>query len=237
MSRVRVHNFSISLDGFGTGEGQSLESPFGHAGRRLNEWFFPTRTFQGMQGKAGSTGIDDAFASHWGPGIGAEIMGAGKFGPPGWHEDPEWKGWWGPNPPFHTPTFVLTHHPAPVDRDGGQIRPSTSSTPAPPRLWKLPGKLRAAWMYESAEGRQRSVSSWQPISLTTCTSLSCPSSWDAGSACGTVSGNWSSASRLRQHVRPAALPISPSLADSSPTQEPRRSVASHNRRRSWSHRA
>ena len=111
MSRVRVHNFSISLDGFGTGEGQSLESPFGHAGHRLNEWFFPTRTFQGMQGKAGSTGIDDAFASHWGPGIGAEIMGAGKFGPPGWHEDPEWKGWWGPNPPFHTPTFVLTHHP------------------------------------------------------------------------------------------------------------------------------
>ena len=110
MSRVRVHNFSISLDGFGTGEGQSLESPFGHAGHRLNEWFFPTRTFQGMQGKAGTTGIDDAFASHWGAGIGAEIMGAGKFGPPGWHEDAEWKGWWGPNPPFHTPTFVLTHH-------------------------------------------------------------------------------------------------------------------------------
>jgi dihydrofolate reductase len=122
MSRVRVHNFSISLDGFGTGEGQSLESPFGHAGHRLNEWFFPTRTFQGMQGKPGTTGIDDAFASHWGAGIGAEIMGAGKFGPPGWHEDPEWKGWWGPNPPFHTPTFVLTHHPRPsIEMEGGTV--------------------------------------------------------------------------------------------------------------------
>ena len=131
MSRVRVHNFSISLDGFGTGEGQSLESPFGHAGHRLNEWFFPTRSFQGMQGKAGSTGIDDAFASHWGPGIGAEIMGAGKFGPPGWHEDPEWKGWWGPNPPFHTPTFVLTHHPrASIETEGDTTFHFIDASPA-----------------------------------------------------------------------------------------------------------
>jgi dihydrofolate reductase len=131
MSRVRVHNFSISLDGFGTGEGQSLESPFGHAGHRLNEWFFPTRSFQGMQGKAGSTGIDDAFASHWGPGIGAEIMGAGKFGPPGWHEDPEWKGWWGPPPPFHTPTFILTHHPRPsIEMEGGTTFHFIDASPA-----------------------------------------------------------------------------------------------------------
>ena len=106
MSRVRVHNFSISLDGFGTGEGQSLESPFGNAGHRLNEWFFPTRSFQGMQGKAGSTGIDDAFACNWGPGIGAEIMGRNKFGPQrGPWADEDWKGWWGDNPPFHTPVF------------------------------------------------------------------------------------------------------------------------------------
>src|SRR6516162_4921597 len=75
MSRVRVHNFSVSLDGCGTGEGQSLDAPFGHAGTRLHEWFFPTRTFRAMQGQpGGSTGIDDAFASAWGPGIGAEIM-------------------------------------------------------------------------------------------------------------------------------------------------------------------
>jgi dihydrofolate reductase len=121
MSRVRVHNFSISLDGFGTGEGQSLESPFGHAGQRLTEWFFPTRTFQGMQGKAGTTGIDDAFACNWGHGIGAEIMGRNKFGPQrGPWADEDWEGWWGDDPPFHTPVFVLTHHPRPaIEMKGG----------------------------------------------------------------------------------------------------------------------
>src|SRR4030081_739822 len=170
MSRVRVHNFSISLDGFGTGEGQSPESPFGHAGRRLNEWFFPTRTFQGMQGKAGSTGIDDAFASHWGPGIGAEIMGAGKFGPPGWHENPEWKGWWGPNPPFHTPTFILTHHPRPsIEMEGGTTFHFVDVSPA-----------EALAMAREAAGGQGvriggggppcSASSLPPASSTTCTS-------------------------------------------------------------------
>src|ERR1700740_1306651 len=82
MSKVRVHNFSVSVDGFGTGEGQSLEAPFGHAGTRLHEWFFPTRSFHEMQGEpGGSTGVDNAFASNWGPGIGAEIMGRNKFGP------------------------------------------------------------------------------------------------------------------------------------------------------------
>ena len=76
MPQVRVHNFSVSLDGFGTGEGQSLDAPYGHAGTRLHEWFFATRTFCAMQGQpGGSTGIDDAFASAWCPGIGAEIMG------------------------------------------------------------------------------------------------------------------------------------------------------------------
>ena len=87
MSQVRVHNFSVSLDGFGTGAGQSLDAPFGHAGTRLHEWLFPTRTFRAMQGQpGGSTGIDDAFASAWEPGIGAEIMGRGKFGP---HHGPD----------------------------------------------------------------------------------------------------------------------------------------------------
>jgi dihydrofolate reductase len=82
VSQVRVHNFSVSLDGFGTGEGQSLDAPFGHARTRLHEWFFATRTFHAMQGQpGGSTGIDDAFASAWNLGIGAEIMGRGKFGP------------------------------------------------------------------------------------------------------------------------------------------------------------
>ncbi|HSA53727.1 MAG TPA: dihydrofolate reductase family protein [Yinghuangia sp.] len=122
MSRVRVHNFAISLDGFGTGEGQSQEQPFGHAGERLHEWFFKTRTFRSMQGKPdGGNGVDEKFASSWERGIGAEIMGRNKFG---WQRGPwkdyEWNGWWGPNPPFHTPVFVLTHHPRPsVEMEGG----------------------------------------------------------------------------------------------------------------------
>ena len=122
MSRVRVHNFSVSLDGFGTGEGQSLEAPFGHAGSRLHEWFFPTRSFHEMQGEpGGGTGIDDALASNWGPGIGAEIMGRTSSDPRrGPWEDEEWKGWWGEDPPFHTPVLVLTHHPRPsIEMTGG----------------------------------------------------------------------------------------------------------------------
>ncbi|TME35817.1 MAG: dihydrofolate reductase [Chloroflexi bacterium] len=116
MSSVRVHNFSVSLDGFGTGDGQSLEAPFGHAGTRLHEWFFPTRSFREMQGEpGGTTGVDDAFASNWGPGIGAEIMGRNKFAPQrGPWVDEEWRGWWGDDPPFHTPVFILTHHPRPT---------------------------------------------------------------------------------------------------------------------------
>lgn len=122
MSLARVHNFSVSLDGFGTGEGQSHEAPFGHAGHRHHEWMFATRWGrQELLGQpGGSAGIDDALARQSVPGIGAEIMGSGKFGPPGWHQDPEWRGWWGPNPPFHTPTFILTHHPRPsIEMEGG----------------------------------------------------------------------------------------------------------------------
>jgi dihydrofolate reductase len=119
---VRVHNFAVSLDGYGTGEGQTLEEPFGHAGSRLHEWFFPTSTFREMQGeREGTSGVDDAFASKWAKGIGAEIMGRNKFGPQrGPWTDEEWKGWWGDNPPFHTPVFILTHHPRPpVAMEGG----------------------------------------------------------------------------------------------------------------------
>jgi dihydrofolate reductase len=121
MSMVRVHNFSISLDGYGTGEGKSLEAPFGHAGERLHHWLIGTPWFREMSDQQGGIGgIDDAIARLHTPGIGAEIMGALKFGYPGWHEDPEWKGWWGPNPPFHTPVFVLTHHPRPsIEMEGG----------------------------------------------------------------------------------------------------------------------
>jgi dihydrofolate reductase len=113
---TRVHNLSLSLDGFATGEPQSAEAPFGHAGERLHQWMFGTRFWA----DGGGAGVDDAFARRHGEGIGAEIMGAGKFGPPGWQDDPEWRGWWGPNPPFHTPTLVLTHRPRPpLEMEGG----------------------------------------------------------------------------------------------------------------------
>ncbi len=132
MSRVRVHNFSVSLDGFGTGEGQSLEAPFGHAGQRLHDWFFQTQAFNDMHGNGGgATGVDNAMALTWGAGIGAEIMGRNKFGPQrGPWEDHEWTGWWGPNPPFHTPVFVLTHHPRPsIEMEGGTTFHFIDATP------------------------------------------------------------------------------------------------------------
>jgi dihydrofolate reductase len=129
MSQVRVHNFSISLDGYGTGDGLTLEAPFGHAGHRLHEWRFPTRAWRKMTGQSGgTTGIDDALGERHFVGIGVEIMGRGKFGPPQggpWTDvgtDDEWRGWWGSNPPFHTPVFVLTHHPRPsIEMEGGTI--------------------------------------------------------------------------------------------------------------------
>jgi dihydrofolate reductase len=132
MSLARVHNFSISLDGFGTGEGLSRDEPFGHAGERLHQWMFATKFWADMVHQpGGSGGVDNVFAQEHGPGIGAEIMGAGKFGYPGWHEDPEWKGWWGPNPPFHTPAFVLTHHTRPpIEMEGGTTFHFIDASPA-----------------------------------------------------------------------------------------------------------
>jgi len=128
MSLVRIHNFAISLDGYGTGEGQSATAHFGHAGDRLHQWMFATRSWQQT---GGSRGVDNVFAEEFGPGIGAEIMGAGKWGHPGWHEDSEWKGAWGPNPPFHTPTFILTHHPRPsIEMEGGTTFHFLDASPA-----------------------------------------------------------------------------------------------------------
>ena len=129
MSRVRVHNFSISLDGFATGDVQSREAPFGHAGERLHTWMFATRFWRGDRA-GGNSGVDNVFARQHDENIGAEIMGANKFGPPGWHEDPKWKGWWGLNPPFHTPVFVLTHHTRPpLEMEGGTTFYFIDTTP------------------------------------------------------------------------------------------------------------
>jgi dihydrofolate reductase len=132
MSRVRIQHFALSIDGYGTGVGLSREEPFGHAGERLGEWMFETRWGLTMMGKPGGTeGIDDALLRQFDIGVGAEIMGAGKFGYPGWHDDPDWKGWWGPNPPFHTPVYVLTHQPRPsIEMEGGTTFHFIDASPA-----------------------------------------------------------------------------------------------------------
>jgi dihydrofolate reductase len=110
--RLRVHCFSISLDGFGAGPSQNRETPLGVGGEALHEWFLPTRTFKQMVGEdSGTTGIDDDFAARGLQNIGAWILGRNMFGPVrgDWPDD-AWKGWWGDNPPYHVPVFVLTHH-------------------------------------------------------------------------------------------------------------------------------
>jgi dihydrofolate reductase len=132
MSLTRVQSFSISLDGFGTGEGLSHDAPFGHAGNRLHEWMFATSWWRGHADEPGGNGgVDDVFARQHDTGIGAEIMGAGKFGYPGWKQNAEWQGWWGPNPPFHTPVFVLTHHQRPsIEMEGGTTFYFIDASPA-----------------------------------------------------------------------------------------------------------
>lgn len=122
MPRLRVHAFAISLDGYGAGPDQSLANPLGVGGKGLHEWAFATRTFRKMFGQeGGSTGIDDAFAARGFENIGAWILGRNMFAPSrgDWPDD-GWKGWWGDNPPYHCPVFVLTHHPQPsIVMDGG----------------------------------------------------------------------------------------------------------------------
>ena len=123
MSKVRVASFSISLDGYGAGPDQSLESPLGRGGESLHGWVFPTRTFQSrLFGKEeGTTGVDDDFAARGFENVGAWILGRNMFGPVrgAWPDD-SWKGWWGENPPYHVPVFVLTNHPRdPIEMEGG----------------------------------------------------------------------------------------------------------------------
>jgi dihydrofolate reductase len=113
MSRLRVQSFSLSLDGFGAGPAQDLEHPLGVGGEAVPAWFFPTRTFRRMfGGREGTTGVDDGFAARGFEGVGAWILGRNMFGPiRGAWPDESWKGWWGEEPPYHVPVFVLTHHP------------------------------------------------------------------------------------------------------------------------------
>lgn len=126
MSRVRVHGFGVSIDGFGAGVEQALENPMGVGGMALHEWVFGTKTFHEMVGDrsaapGGGTGIDDEFAARGFEGIGAWVLGRNMFTPSrgAWIDD-GWKGWWGDEPTYHSPVFVLTHHArAPLEMAGG----------------------------------------------------------------------------------------------------------------------
>ena len=122
MARLRVQSFSISLDGYGAGPDQSIDHPMGVGGMALHDWAFTTRTIRQMFGdQGGATGVDDDFAARGFRNIGAWILGRNMFGPVrGPWPDDNWKGWWGDNPPYHTPVFVLTHHArAPTTMRGG----------------------------------------------------------------------------------------------------------------------
>ena len=125
MSKLRVNAFTISADGFGAGPDQSREDPLGRGGEQLHGWFVPTRTFQRnvQRREGGTTGVDDDFATRSFENLGAWIMGRKMFGPVRrpW-PDYEWKGWWGANPPYHVPVFVLTHHSRPpLEMEGGTV--------------------------------------------------------------------------------------------------------------------
>ncbi len=122
MGLVKVAGFSLSLDGFGAGPEQSLQDPLGKRGMELHSWFFGTKSFKAMVGQAGgSEGVDETFAHRGMDGFGAFILGRNMFAPVrgAWPDD-TWKGWWGDNPPYHAPTFILTHHArAPIVMQGG----------------------------------------------------------------------------------------------------------------------
>jgi dihydrofolate reductase len=124
MTRLRVQSFSVSIDGYGAGPRQDLANPLGVGGLALHEWAFATRTFRRMHGReGGTTGVDDDFAARGFENIGAWILGRNMFGPiRGPWPDETWKGWWGENPPYHTPVFVLTHFPrASITMDGNTV--------------------------------------------------------------------------------------------------------------------
>ena len=123
MTRIRVEGFTISLDGYAAGPHQDMQHPLGQRGTELHQWLLPTRTLQRnlLGAEGGTTGVDDDFAARGFRNVGAWILGRNMFGPVrGAWPDLHWKGWWGDNPPYHVPTFILTHHArAPIEMAGG----------------------------------------------------------------------------------------------------------------------
>ncbi len=188
MSKLRVNGFSVSLDGYGAGPDQSLESPLGAGGMALHQWAFATRTFQQMHGAGGgSPGVDDDFAAAGFANVGAGILGRNMFGPVrGPWPDDAWKGWWGPTPPYHVPVFVLTHHPrASIEMDGGTT------------FHFIRDGIEAALDRAREAASRRSASTCAPVSSTRCTWRSRRSRSAAASRCSKASTCARSASNAR----------------------------------------
>src|SRR6185312_2390707 len=181
MSKLRLHCFGLSLDGFGAGADQSLKNPLGVRGPEIMEWFFPTDFWRRMQGLGeGERGVDNQMAEKGFENLGAWILGRNMFGPVrgDWPDD-SWKGWWGPEPPYHVPVFVLTHHARePLTMKGGT------------EFRFVTGGIHAALEQArdaAAEASPRSVSTWAPASSTSSTSSSRPFSSGAASTSSAVS--------------------------------------------------
>ena len=201
---VRVHNFMVSSDGYGAGEGQSLERPFGHADpAQLGAWAFATASWPNRTDPGGSRGLDDYLVRDFHRNIGAEIMGRNKFGPQrGPWEDLDWRGWWGDTPPFRTPVFVLTHHHRPSFTLADTTFHFLDATPAE--------ALQRAT--DAANGKDvrlgaaspRSGSSWRPTSSTPCTSPWRKSSSAGANGSGTPPRTCSTASTSSRCRAPAA---------------------------------
>ena len=123
MTQVRVEGFTLSVDGYGAGPNQTIDNPLGVGGAELHQWLVPTRTFQRtlFNQDTGTTGVDDDFAARGFKNVGAWILGRNMFGPiRGDWPDINWKGWWGDNPPYHVPVYILTHHARPsIEMEGG----------------------------------------------------------------------------------------------------------------------
>jgi len=191
---LKVQNLFLSSDGFGAGEGQSLERPFGHANpAELASWAGATASWPNRTDPGGSRGLDDYFTRDFSHNIGAEIMGRNKFSPSrGPWQDLEWQGWWGDNPPFHTPVFVLTHHPRPSFTLSDTTFHFVDGKPA-----EVLEQARAAAQGKDVRlggGATVAASSSTPTSSTPCTSRSRPSSSVPGRGCGSHPTSCSTAS-------------------------------------------
>ncbi len=208
MTRTRIHNLSISLDGFACGEGQSAEAPMGHAGHRLHEWMIATRFGAPIMGLSGGTaGLDDAFAQQHEPGIGAEIMGSNKFGPPGWQDDPEWKA--GGVRTRRSTRLRSCSPTGPALRSKWLVgQPFTSSTSRPSKPWTWRVRRPAGGTYASAAVPRWPGTSSPPGWWTTFIWCRCRSCWAGASVCGTAWKAWRATTAWRRSRRQVASPIS-----------------------------